>query len=618
MSHIDVQPPADGEAEVRSPESGVCDPAPLDRAGIEELLSRLLGVLLDTCETVETTAILLQEKSTLRVCAAAALAPEAVSPVGMRVPRDAGLAGLLVAEQRPLLRGATPGLLLVDEVFPGAAWRVLYGVPLVDLGEVVGVAMMASRLGDSFGDRDKKALAALAHRATSIIVRQRVDIMLRVSEERLRTIHGYVPKGALESERRRRKRERFLVEASKLLGASLDCKTILASLGQLVVPTLADWCVVDMLDGANTGVVVHRDPEKQVRAHAMRQLFPPDPDGPEGGPRVLRTGGSYFEPNLTDDHLRLFTRSGEHLELMRALEPRSLIIVPLSARGRTFGALSLIQVEDTPRFDREDLLCAEELARRAGMAVDNARSYLEAQQAIEARDHILAMVTHDLRNPLAAISLNAEALRQSSEAGLPPRRLQQRAQRILRAAERMSALIEDLLDTAGIQAGHLAMRPTLHRPASLLEEVVETWEPLFSARGQALTSKVASGLADVWCDHNRIMQVFNNLIDNAAKVTPAGGTLALAAERRGGYVLFTVRDPGPGIPADELGHIFERYWRGKQAGYKGTGLGLAISQGIVEAHGGEIWAESRVGVGTTFCFTLPSGEAGALAAGAAG
>ncbi|BDG10658.1 sensor histidine kinase [Anaeromyxobacter paludicola] len=240
---------------------------------------------------------------------------------------------------------------------------------------------------------------------------------------------------------------------------------------------------------------------------------------------------------------------------------------------------------------------------------ERAREALErmaaaSREEARVRERILAVVSHDLRNPLSAILLGARQLASGSIAGAP--RVQAAGSRIARAAERMRRMIGDLLDAAAIQGGRLSVRPRRAEPARLLEEAREAFQPVAEERWLSLEVRAEGGLPEVCCDHDRVLQALSNLLGNAVQLTRAGGRLTLAAARRDGGVELAVSDTGPGIPPEELPHLFQPYRRGKDVPYRGTGLGLAIVRGIAEAHGGRVRVESRLGEGTTFRLWLPA------------
>jgi signal transduction histidine kinase len=222
-----------------------------------------------------------------------------------------------------------------------------------------------------------------------------------------------------------------------------------------------------------------------------------------------------------------------------------------------------------------------------------------AESAREARDQLLAIVVHDLGNPLTAIKLAAAMLRRASPPDGPSLRI---AERIDRAVTRMSRLVYDLRDATQIERGSLTVHTAEERVAPILREVAEEFSTPSQAKNVHLETVSASADATVVADRDRLAQVLGNLVGNALRFTPAGGSIGLRAEERGDVVVFEVRDTGPGIEADHLGHVFERYWRGRDGG---AGLGLFIAEGIVRAHGGSIDVSSTPGSGATFFFTIP-------------
>jgi signal transduction histidine kinase len=231
------------------------------------------------------------------------------------------------------------------------------------------------------------------------------------------------------------------------------------------------------------------------------------------------------------------------------------------------------------------------------------RMYEEAEATIDAREQVLKIVSHDLRNPLHTIAMSASLLLDIS---FPPDQQAGHLQRIKRAGERMNRLIQDLMDVAKLEAGRIAIDVRTTEVAPLLREAHEMLSPLADEKGIHLEQTVDDSLSTVLADAGRVLQVLSNLVGNALKFTPKGGRVAIRAEAVSGGVRFSVTDTGQGIPPEQLTKIFGRFWQANPADRRGIGLGLTIAKGIVEAHGGRIWCESKLGEGTTFHFTLGS------------
>ena len=248
---------------------------------------------------------------------------------------------------------------------------------------------------------------------------------------------------------------------------------------------------------------------------------------------------------------------------------------------------------------------SKERARLARALAQEAEARAEAEAAIRVRDEVLAVVAHDLRNPLMGILANASLL---LHAPASEEVRAKRLQTIKSTGERMGRLIGDLLDVAAIQAGRLALDPQRLEVAPLLMGACEIFQPQAAAKDLGLECSVAHDLPAVDADQARLLQVLGNLLGNAIRLTTRGGRIMLRAERAGNEIRFSISDTGPGIAEEELPHLFERFWQADRSRRGGAGLGLAIAKGIVEAHGGRIWAESTLGHGASFFFALPCRE----------
>jgi PAS domain S-box-containing protein len=400
--------------------------------------------------------------------------------------------------------------------------------------------------------------------------------------------------------------QRFLAQAGALLAGSLEPSETLDSVAALAVPTLGDWCVIFLNDETlRRATAVHSDPERAADMERLRELrFTLKASHPVT--HALERAEAVLIPELTSEQINAFADNEEHLGIMRRLNPRSVIAVPLRARDRVMGAIALFFDHSARRVHtQEDLELAEELARRAALALDNARLYAEAQSAVRARDDVLAVVSHDLGNPLSAIRLGTTLLLRR----IPPDEREsggwKHLENIRASVTQMERLIRDLLDIKRIEAGYFSVERERVSVQSIVAEAVEALQPLTTGKGIKLEQQTPDHPLFVMADRERITQVFSNLVGNAVKFTPAGGTVTLSVHQRDGEMVFSVNDSGPGIPAEHIPHVFDRFWQARRTGRHGIGLGLAIVKGIVEAHGGAIWVESELGVGSVFRFTIP-------------
>ncbi len=541
---------------------------------------------------------------------------------------------------------------------------------------------------------------------------------------------------------------RFLAEASSVLVSSLDYPAVLESVARLAVPTLADWSVVDIL-GAPPPIVAagvaHVGPAKVARVRDLQRRYPLSLNQLQPFRSQLLAGQPVLIAEVTDELLAAVARDAEHLRLMRELEIRSIMIVPLLVRDQLLGALLLVSTRADRRYGPMDLTLAQELARRAAQAVDNARLYQEAEesrrqaetlmeeaqrraaeldttiaaipdgliiygaageilrmneaaarmvglavadrakpfaehlamlpietpegqpfppdrlpmaQALhgktvrgvvlvpqrpdgaktwvsasaapiraadgrllgavatftditplhelqERREDLLRAVSHDLRSPLTAILGQAELLlRALDRAGMAGRE-RRNAEGIITSARRMNAMIQDLVDSARLEAGQIRLRPMpldLRTFAYNLKERLA--DELETGR---IVVEAPADLPQVRADPDRLERILTNLLSNALKYSTPGTPVVVTLTPRNGEVETAVADRGPGIAPEELPHLFSRYYRARarREGKEGLGLGLYIAKGLVEAHGGRIGVASEPGVGSTFSFTLP-------------
>jgi PAS domain S-box-containing protein len=400
--------------------------------------------------------------------------------------------------------------------------------------------------------------------------------------------------------------ERFLAASSSELASSLALDVALQAIADAPIPRLADGCIVDFVGSSDrlervTSVVAGR--EIATPLHALGR-HPLTWDSPSPIVDVIRRRRSLLVSSIDDEWLE----GNEEPALIphwKAMGARAMLIVPLSAGGRSLGAMTLLATDPKRRFSDDTLALADKLGRTASLALSNAQLYDAAQRANRARDEVLGVVSHDLRNPLSTILMGVSAIRE-----MPPDDVAGREKllnTISEATSWMNRMIQDLLDVASIERGALSLERKPVPPALLVTQAMEMFVLEAESHGIALSAEMGPELPQVSADDVRIVQVLGNLLRNAIKFTPNHGRITMRATRVGGMVEFSVSDTGSGIEPEAQSHVFDRYWKAIGNGRtRGTGLGLSIAKGIVEAHGGHIWVDSAVGKGATFTFSLPA------------
>lgn len=399
--------------------------------------------------------------------------------------------------------------------------------------------------------------------------------------------------------------ERFLSDAGTKLSASLDMHSVQEAVCQSAVPALGEACLVDIVDAASGTIrrltaASSREVDDTLRELARR--FPLTWDSASAVIDVLRRGREEQVDAIDDHWIEAHEDQPEAVQLWRRVAPRSMRILPLVVGGRTLGAISLLRIGNPAPARLEESVATEKFVVRAGLALENARLYAAAQRATLARDEVLAVVSHDLRNPLSSIAICARTLGEDVPAGSEQATM---LNAIAEATDWMSRLIHDLLDASALEAGRLTM---VHRPESVSEMIasaINMHAAQAAARSITLTAELPAVLPLVNADAGRVGQVIDNLLTNAIKFTDRGGQTVVRARVTAPYVEISVSDTGPGIPPEEQARVFDRFWQSRRTAGRGTGLGLTIARGIVEAHGGRIWLESEPGRGSTVSFTLP-------------
>jgi signal transduction histidine kinase len=380
---------------------------------------------------------------------------------------------------------------------------------------------------------------------------------------------------------------------------------LLQSVADLAVPTLADGCVLEsrVEDGYRAGACKHSDPVidellQKVCAAGVRR---PPADNPLT--EILQSRSPVLLQSGAGERIADVSSNSAYIVALRAMGPHAALFLPLIARGQMIGVLSLFR--GSRGFDGDDLAFAEDLGRLAALALDNSRLLDAVRSSLRAREEIVGVVSHDLRNPVAAVKMLGRALLDADSEG-ESGHAKESLSLIVEAAEQMDGLIRDLLDVNQLDAGKLTIAPELTDVTLILTDSLRTIRPLTADKGIAIDVQIEVGLPKVFADVERVQQVLSNLVGNAIKFTPFSGKIVIAAKRNDDDVVISVADTGAGIAGDELPKVFDRYWQSTRTNRQGAGLGLAIAKGIVESHAGRIWLESEPGVGTTVRFSLPT------------
>lgn len=407
----------------------------------------------------------------------------------------------------------------------------------------------------------------------------------------------------ITEQKRREREQRFLAEVGPVLAGTLDFEDTLSEIAEIAVRELADLCVVDIKESGEVrrSKVLARDPAKAGIAEALMQI-PLDQKQQRMVETVLEAKKPVLIERVTPKDLASWTESEEHMRALRDLDVTSVVAVPLIAHSDCLGLLLL--VSSTRSYGSADLYLMEELARRAALSIENAKLYRTATRAIQIREDLMGIVAHELRNPLHTVVSAAWRLRPRQDQ--TERRSREWVDRIERAASRMDRIIHDLLDVNNMEAGRLYIQQDRVCTSEVVSDALQAQESLARSASLELQADLAQDLPDVWADRDRLEQVFENLIGNALKFMEPGGRITVGAAPRDGETVFWVADTGPGIAAEDTTHLFERLWQKRRGRYGSAGLGLPIVKGIVEAHGGRVWVESKQGQGSTFYFTIPT------------
>jgi signal transduction histidine kinase len=483
---------------------------------------------------------------------------------------------------------AEDSLAAYQPVFAAEEIRALGFFPLVHRHEVIGKFMLYYREPHTFADDEVQLAQTIAGQIAFGVARVRAEVKLKREHDRLE----------------------FLSRASEVLASSLDYQTTLEHVAELVVRELADWCAIDVReeDGEIHRVaVIHRDATLASAVARVRALEVKN-QRTDVIRRVVEAGAPALVRNVDFTSIEArYADQPETVEALSAMGVTSYMTVPLVAGGRSFGAITIVSANPLHTFDEHDLELAFELGRRAGYAVDNALLFREAQAANHAKDDFLVTLSHELRTPMTA-TLGWTAMLRGHD--LSPENFRLAIETIDRSTRAQAKLVDDILDVSRIVTGKLELSVAPLNVRDVVETAIDVIRPSITAKGLELHLTLHDTPAIAMADASRLQQVFWNLLTNAVKFTPSGGSVFVRLRApEDGMVRIEVADDGAGIPRRFLPHVFERFRQaesGVSRTHGGLGLGLAIVKSIVELHGGQVTADSDgEGRGSTFTLALP-------------
>ncbi|NEP01570.1 MAG: response regulator [Symploca sp. SIO2E9] len=565
-----------------------------------------------------------------------------------RAEREAALATQRLRESeeryRLVLEGSNDGIwdwdLDTKEIYCNDRIYEMIGLPAT--GANLTYPLFLKRLHPS--DRPRIRRAVVAHLQESAKLEVEFRLLHTSGEYRYCIARGKAQRGTqgqpfrvsgVISDITQRKRAeeslRFLAEASTLLSASLDYQTTLENLAKLAVPRLADWCAIDVVEldlSYRRLAAAHINPEQEELIWELQRRYPAQGNENYGYSKVLRTGNSDASFEVSEDLLTSMAIDHLHLSLLRKLKIKSYICVPLRVGSETLGSILFVSSESGRRYTKTDLELAEDLARRAALATENARLYREAQEAearlevqnkmlaqrnlqlLEAarlKSQFLATMSHELRTPMNSILGFSQMLLRQRHNPLKPQQIDM-IERILNNGKHLLALINDILDLSKIDAGRMELKLEDLNLAKLVIATTNELRSLADEKNLALHVQADLHNPNAINDGVRLRQILVNLLSNAIKFTEIGSVHVEMRETSPEQLELTVKDTGIGIAPDNLEHIFEEFRQVDQTlakKYSGTGLGLAITKSLVQLMQGSITVESQLNQGSTFRIQLP-------------
>lgn len=579
----------------------VDDDAALLQALPETVRLRMSDVRVDTADSAQVAL----------ACIAATDYDAIVSDVKMP-----GMDGLALLHQIQALRPATPTLLITGHGENDLAIQALRGGAYDFIQKPIDRSYFVASLNRAIQMRQlsrqvEAQRQALEQHASELerVVQQRTSDL--VAANRAKDDLLAARDQALAEAEVAQGRVMFLAEASAVLATSLDYETTLSTIAQLAVPVLGDWCFVDVIaeDGTLRRLAVAcADPAQAEIARELRRDYPPLKSGVLGVARVMKSGRAKIWNNIDDATLVKIARDADHLRLLRAIGLRSSLSVPLQVNGQALGVISFSVTQPDRSFGSEELLLAEDLVRRAALAIDNARLYREAQEAVRAREEFLSIASHELKTPLTALQLQVDSLLLAAQDGrfaqLAPAQMERKFDTVAQQTSRLNKLVNELLDISRILNGRIELEYEAVELVGLVSETIARFREQSQLAGCPITLHAPQSVAGVF-DRLRTEQILTNLLSNAIKYGP-GKPIDVSINVDAPTVSLHVRDRGIGIALKHQERIFARFERAVSVRhYGGLGLGLYIVRQVLDALGGTISVRSEEGAGSTFSVTLP-------------
>jgi signal transduction histidine kinase len=514
-------------------------------------------------------------------------------PVGSsdRVPASI-VESVARTRERVILDSATAsGKFVADPYLARRRPRSLLCLPLLRQAEVVALLYLENSL--VYGAFTANRIALLELLATQ------ATISLQIARFVLRE------KAELAAAEEARQRSMFLAQTSRLLAESLDYQQVLDKFAELSVQHLADLCLIDAIEDGQVRrrAAALADPTKRPLLEEIQRCFT-DINSRPASARALEMGKPLLVPEIGDAEMRTYCVNDEQLRAVRALAPRSGMVLPLFARGQILGALNLTSC--TRRYGAADVELAQEFASRAAIAIDNARLYSAAREAIRVREEFLSIASHELYTPMTSLKLSLQALQSSPpRQPLSPKATAKLVSLAVSQSDRLHRLIAELLDVSRVAQNQLALKHETIDLVELVRDEVARFEPNLARAECQVSMRTVSPVIGRW-DRSRLDQVVSNLLSNAVKFG-AGRPIHITVDAEGARARLIVTDHGIGIDPGSQAVIFERFERAVSAQhYGGLGLGLYLCRRIVEAHAGTIRVDSRPGLGASFIVELPT------------